>query len=319
MSDNESKTIWHELLGQMLEELLVPVGITVETDVSVMSKPPKADILLLRSEQQETWSEEQRERLPDGIRDVSASHVLLEFKYTESVNKRAILQTAFYDHYYRMPRELKEEDVRTFLISSKTPLKTTLARFGYEPTKHSGVYRSRNVLIDGILLILLNELSNSQHNILFKVFASRLKEKRAAYEAFKERRIHFFNHKLQRFLKGLLNYWFDTGGYDMKGELTPEKVLELGRQFDHLFWAGITLDDIGKKFNLEVLAKKFKPEDIAKAFKPEDIAKAFKPEDIAKALKPEDIAKVLKPEDRLKGLSISEIEKHLEKLKKKSN
>ncbi|MDM8515910.1 hypothetical protein QUF76_06900 [Desulfobacterales bacterium HSG16] len=71
----------------------------------------------------------------------------------------------------------------------------------------------------------------------------------------------------------------------MKGELTSEKLMELARQFDHLFWANITLEDC---------IKKFKPEDIAKIFKPEDLAKIFKPEDIAKALKLQAIEKLKK-------------------------
>ncbi len=269
--------------------------------------------------------------------------------------KLAILQTAFYDHYYRIPRDLKEEDVRTFLISSKTPLKSTLERFGYEPTKHPGVYQSKNVLIDDIRLILLNELSNSPHNVLFKVFASRLKEKRAAYEALRNKQIHFSNQKLHQFMIGLLKYWFDMGGTDMKGKLTPEKVMELGKQFDYLFWANVKPEDWIKKFKPEDMAKALKREGLTKMFTPEDMTEALKPKDMIEALKPKDMIEALKrkgmekvfspedmieafkpeeiiealkrkgltklstPEESLKDCSIDEIEKHLEKLKKKSN
>ncbi len=41
------KTDWHRLLARLLEELLTPVGITVNPEVPVMSEPPKVDILLL--------------------------------------------------------------------------------------------------------------------------------------------------------------------------------------------------------------------------------------------------------------------------------
>jgi hypothetical protein len=72
---------WHCLLGEVLEKLLSPVGLLVYTELAVMNKPPKADILIIRREQA-TWTEPQRQRLPDGLRDSQASHLLLEFKYT---------------------------------------------------------------------------------------------------------------------------------------------------------------------------------------------------------------------------------------------
>jgi len=43
---------WHRLLGQLLEELLTPVGITVFTGFPIMTNPPEADVLLLRREEQ---------------------------------------------------------------------------------------------------------------------------------------------------------------------------------------------------------------------------------------------------------------------------
>lgn len=63
------------ILGRLLKFLLAPVGITVLTDVKVMSKPPEADILLLKLKSPK-WTKEQRERLPDGIRDSTAHHIL---------------------------------------------------------------------------------------------------------------------------------------------------------------------------------------------------------------------------------------------------
>lgn len=58
---SKPKTRWHRLLGRMFKELLVPAGITVLTDVPVMSEPPEADILLLKKEQSR-WTKEQKER-----------------------------------------------------------------------------------------------------------------------------------------------------------------------------------------------------------------------------------------------------------------
>ncbi len=77
----EPKIKWHRLLAQLLEELLTPVGISVHPEVPVMSEPPKTDILLLTKENKGKWTPEQMARLPDGIREKKADHILLEFKY----------------------------------------------------------------------------------------------------------------------------------------------------------------------------------------------------------------------------------------------
>jgi len=81
----DAPTPWHRLLGEVLEKLLTPVGLSVYTELSLMNRPPRADILILRR-QPAHWTAPQLERLPDGVRDSQASHILLEFKYTESLS-----------------------------------------------------------------------------------------------------------------------------------------------------------------------------------------------------------------------------------------
>ena len=114
------KTRWHRLLGKMLEELLTPVGIQVITDFPVMSEAPECDILLLRKEHKH-WTAEQKKRLSDGIRDCNASHILIEFKYTESVNENAMIQALCYDYLYKRIQNIDEHEVRTFLIGTNLP------------------------------------------------------------------------------------------------------------------------------------------------------------------------------------------------------
>lgn len=77
------RTRWHRILGIMLEEWLTPVGITVQTEVPVMTDPPKLDILLLKNHHK-TNAKLQRERLASGLRDSKASTLIIEFKYAES-------------------------------------------------------------------------------------------------------------------------------------------------------------------------------------------------------------------------------------------
>ena len=70
-------TRWHRLLGALLDAVLSPVGIHVETDIAVTAELPRADILLLRRNQPH-WNDAQQQRLADGLRDTDAGHLLIE-------------------------------------------------------------------------------------------------------------------------------------------------------------------------------------------------------------------------------------------------
>ena len=275
-----SKTRWHQLLGKLLEELLVPAGVTVQTDFSVMSEPPKTDILLLRKEHHR-WTETQLERLPDGVRDSRARHILLEFKYTESVNEDAFLQALCYDYLYRRTQNLKRHEVQTFIISSKTTRKTTLERYGYFQSDKKGVYQSALPLLQFVPLISLNELSDELHNAYIKCFASRVKEKKAAFEVLTRKGFYKLSVPFQWVIEGLMHYWFSMKGDGMDIELTPDKVMNIGKKWQELVLSGL------------------------------------RPEQRLEGLGIEERLMGLGIEERLMGLSIKEIETYLKKRKKK--
>jgi len=232
------KTRWHRLLGRLFKELLVPKGVLVYTEVSVMGYPPKADILLLRKKHAR-WTKEQRSCLPDGIRDSRATHILIEFKYTESVNKNALIQTLCYDYLYKGGQELREHDVRIFLASSKTPRASTLKKFDWHPTDKPGVYKTRNPLAESVTLILLNELADKPHNAWIKCFASRKREKKFAFEILMNKGFSSLSSRLQWFLEGLLHFLFTMGGEDMDIEITPDDVMKIGKKWQKAALAGI--------------------------------------------------------------------------------
>jgi hypothetical protein len=114
------RTRWHRLLGKLLETLLTPVGIGVDTEVRVLADPPRADILLLRRRGKQ-WSTAQRERLADGLRDSGASHLLLEFKYREGIDDSVFVQLQSCDHFYRRHRRLARAAVASFLYPATRP------------------------------------------------------------------------------------------------------------------------------------------------------------------------------------------------------
>jgi hypothetical protein len=211
-----------------------------------MSKPPEADILLLKRDQA-GWTPAQRALLPEGIRDSQASHVLLEFKYTESVSEDALLQSLGYDSFYRRIQQLTRTEVQTVLVSAKTPQPATLKHLGYQATAWPGVYRSRKVLVQRIMLISLNELANLPHNAFFKCFASRLAEKRKAFATLKQASlVPWITTPLNWFLEGLWKYWFaitERGDKTMQTELTPEQVTKMGKQWGEIFLSRLTIEE----------------------------------------------------------------------------
>jgi hypothetical protein len=130
---------WHRLLGALLDAVLSPVGVSVETDIAVTAEPPRADLLLLRR-QQSRWNDAQRQRLADGLRDTDAGHLLIEFKYTEGLSENACVQLLSYDYFYRRHRRLSRDDVACFLVSATPPRSDLLTRLGFHPTAQAGVY-----------------------------------------------------------------------------------------------------------------------------------------------------------------------------------
>ena len=135
-------------------------------------------------------------------------------------------------------------------------------------------------MLKPVSLLVLNELSDRPHNAYIKCFASRMKEKKAAFRMLKRQNIGSFSLKLLWLFQGLWNHWFSKGGDLMNQELTPEQVIEMGKM-----WGDVYLSTL----NPEELLKKFGPEKVLEKFS---------------------------PEERLRGLSVKEIENYLRKIKK---
>ncbi len=253
-----------------------------------MSQSPEADILLLRRARAH-WSAEQKGRLPDGIRETTASHVLVEFKYTESFNNRAVRQAVGYDYFYQESHELKRHELHTVVASAKTPRHETLQRLGYEETNTAGVYRSQYPLVKDILLLVLNELADTPYNAPIKCFASRKQVKQRAFTLLQRGVLPVHSANFWLFIDGLWDYWFFKGDETMTQEstLTPERVTEMGKLLS--------------KHILEILPL-------------EERLAGLKPEERLAGLKPEERLEGL----RLAGLSIEDIEQYLLTLKKQA-
>ncbi len=296
-TSKSGKTRWHILLGKLLQELLEPLGITVYTEFSVMAAAPRADILLIRKKRRK-WTEEQLRFLPDGIRDSSAEHILLEFKYTESVSRKTFRQILGYETFYTQSHNLTESDVQSFVITAKTPEGAVLGDIGYFPSGKKGVHRHDFWMLEEIPLICLNELTDEPHNAFVKCFASRKKEKTAAFSALRLLGFRTLRAQVQWIVQGLM-FLSEKGGRMETMELTPEKVTELGKMWADLILSGMS------------------PDDVLSRYSPDDILSRYKPEERLRGLGPEERLRGLGPEERLRGLTEEEIEAYLLKIKKK--
>ena len=283
----------HILFGFLMKETLIPVDLEVESSFEVGKGPPKLDVLIIRR-MGESWTEDQLYFLPDGVRQKNCKHVILELKYTESVNQIAIYQALGYFGKYVSLKKIPIDDAHVFIVCSKTPEEKTLNKLGFEPTDIEGVYQSNDKIMQHLSLISLNDLSNAHYNLLIKLFSSKKKQKIAALK-----KILFFGIKqlsqgLIDVILKIIGFWNETGEYtmqNMKKDFTPELFGDVNEEVIDFF---IYL------------------------FRPEKLIQRFKPEDRLKGLKPEDRFKGLKIEDRLNGLSIEEIEQFLQKKKSKS-
>jgi hypothetical protein len=332
----ETNTSWHRFLARLLELVLSPLDIEVQPDVSVMTDPPEADILLVRRKTPE-WTAEQRTHLPDGIRDSKASHILLEFKYTQSFNEHALQQALGYDFFYKQAKKLPHLDVQTVLLSAKKTQSDTLTSLGYQPTKYAGVYRSQIPLFKKVLLLSLNELSNEPHNLWLKCFASRKLVKKQAFQQLKQLKqlgVVSIANELQWFINGLMQIWFGKGEKQMNIQLTPEDVSELGKQMGDIWFANLTVDELLDRLGREEVLSHIKladrlaglePKEVLSHFKPVDRLAGLEPKEVFPHFKPKEVLSHFKPVDRLAGLTLPErlaglepevIEEYLKQLKK---
>ena len=71
-----------------------------------MSDPPEADIVIIRKRGPE-WTTEQLRFVPDGLRESRASHIIIKFKFTESLTEDAFFRTGGYGSFYKRHRELR--------------------------------------------------------------------------------------------------------------------------------------------------------------------------------------------------------------------
>jgi hypothetical protein len=234
MTKNTRKpTCWHCLAGEMLKQLLQPVGIEVQMEVQVMAWPPRADLLLIRR-QRNDWTDQQRMLLADGLRDLVADHILAEMKLRGGLTEDGLKQIVVYDHLQLIhDKNLPQERLQSVIISAQTPQGDLLARFGFKPTALPGVYRCEDSPWCGtILVILLNELANTPQNAPLKCFASRQRERQKAFETIKQSGLFKLSSGFGRIVAGLWRLLMKEAMDSPALEgITPDHVMALGKEW----------------------------------------------------------------------------------------
>jgi hypothetical protein len=250
MTNRAARVQYHQLLGSGMQLNLTAVQVFVTTESSILSESPRVDILLLRR-QGKAWNEAQRARLPDGVRDSAAAHVLVEFKYTESVTEDGILQAAAYDLFYRQVQRLSKEQTLPVVLSAKTPQKSRLDEWGYQEVQ-KGVFRTTIPFVGRVMLLALNRLPARTNNAFVKLFASREQEREAGFASL-EKSVLAESSDMHAYVLGLRQTLNVKGGSTMAEVLTPEKVLEYGKKIRQLVFetgtpeerlAGLSPDEI---------------------------------------------------------------------------
>ena len=232
--EKEGKTYWHRLVGETLKVLLEPVGIEVRVEVPVVPAPPVADLILIQRKKvgERGWTEEQRLRLADGLRDLDADQILVELKITESLNEKTLTWLSMYDTLYLDMAKLERPQLKSVIISSITTRKEFLARHSFKPVGPVGVYECIPPWGGVVRLIFLNELADEPQNAPLKCFASRQNEQKKAFETIKHAGLIKLSAAFGQIVVGLwrLKMKSALNSPEME-EITPEYVTRLGKEW----------------------------------------------------------------------------------------
>ncbi|MBF0418694.1 MAG: DUF4351 domain-containing protein [Magnetococcales bacterium] len=232
--EKDGKTYWHRLVGETLKVLLEPVGIEVRMEVPVVPAPPIADLILIQRKKvgEKSWTEEQRLRLADGLRDLEADQVLVELKITESLNEKTLTWLSLYDTLYLDTEKLERHQLKSVIICSITSRKEFLTRYFFKPVGPSGVYESIPPWGGVIRLIFLNGLADEPQNAPLKCFASRQDERKKAFETIKHTGLFKLSAAFGQIVVGLwrLKMKGALNSPEMEG-ITPEYVTQLGKEW----------------------------------------------------------------------------------------
>ena len=306
MAKSSGRVQWHQIFAAIMVELFRPLGIEIYTEFNLSPSPPIGDVLILRSGGK-GWTKEQLKWLPDGIRQCLVRHILLEFKYTESLNLLILLQAIMSYVLYCRSNQLTNKDVAFFVILSRQPRPDVLQHFGYQPAGITGLYRSNQPTLEDISLISLNELSPTHYNAFIKCFASQQKQKKVAFEQIRQTPFGEIPQELQWLLTGLLNRILADGGDLMENDvITVEKVRQMGQLLSEAWLNSLPPQKRLAGLSPAELLTVIPRSDLLASLPPAERVAGLAPAELLTVIPRSDLLASLPPAERMAGLAPAE-------------
>jgi hypothetical protein len=163
-----------------------------------------------------------------------------------------------------------------------------------------------------VTLLVLNELEPTLHNAFVQCFATQRRVRAAAFRRIKELDAEALSEELWNFLYGLQQQWQQKGG-DMnklitdelllEEELTPEDLIENGRELRELFLASITPEEhLARVSGTDILHLFEQDEQIR-----EEVMANVPPENRLVGMAPAERLAGMAPAERLAGMTPEEM------------
>lgn len=206
-----------------MRRLGVMTNIMTQPEVRTGALPPAIDVLLVRREPGKPWTPWQLLFLSDGIRESTATHIIIELKYSESLTYDALEALIGYEAFYRRNNKLPRREVQSVIILAKQPRESTRTRTGLTERMALGVYRGTHWSLAPKRLIVVSELSDAIHNVFLRLFSTQKAIHKAAFEQFQRELMHQVPPEVTTFVF-TVHELLHKGGKSM-GTLALEEVL----------------------------------------------------------------------------------------------
>ena len=140
----------------------------------------------------------------------------------------------------------------------------------YHRADPPGVYgRSDHPLLEGIQVILLNELTAAAHNTFLKCFASRRQEQEAAFKVLQSHEALRSSWRVEQLLYGLRRLLMRNA--PKLDEVTPEYVMRLGQEWIDALLKATPADEVMKHYTAEERLAGLEPQERLAGLTPEQI------------------------------------------------
>lgn len=135
------------------------------------------------------------------------------------------------------------------MLCAKTPSPEHLSLFGYTLFPLAGIYENHHEALKHIPLLVLNDLRDEPYNAFVKAFASRPAQKAKAFA-----QIHAqtdLSEELLTYFEVLQAIWSLPEGATMDEVLTPERVMEIGREWKRILIQHTPADQLNELLSPE--------------------------------------------------------------------